>query len=199
MTSWSECPDPRVTSRKAGDQHRHEPVRGLLPLAEGPILSVINPSVINKVPSVIAAVTVDFDKSVFIMMTLFALMIVVMKPLLLDPMLRVFALREERTDGAKAEARAMQEKAADILSNYETEVAAVRAQATADRDALRKETARLEAEILTEAREAAERIAKDGRARIEAEVQALQKDLDARAAGLAKEMASQVLGRELVG
>lgn len=146
----------------------------------------------------IAAVTVDFDKSVFIMMALFALMIVVMKPLLLDPMLRVFALREERTDGAKAEARAMQEKAADILSNYEAEVAAVRAQATADRDALRKETARLEAEILAEAREAAERIAKDGRVRIEAEVHALERDLDARAAGLAKEMASRVLGRELV-
>lgn len=145
----------------------------------------------------IAAVTVDFDKSVFVMMALFALMIVIMKPLLLDPMLRVFALREERTDGAKAEARAMQEKAAEILSNYEAQVAKVRAEATADRDALRKETARLEAEILAEARAAAEAIAKDGRLRIETEIAVLQKDLDARAAGIAKEIGSCVLGREL--
>lgn len=162
------------------------------PLAEGAL-----PSVINKVPHVIAAVTVDFDKSVFVMMALFAFMVVVMKPLLLDPMLRVFALREERTDGAKAEARAMQERAAEILSNYEAQVAEVRAQATADRDALRKETARLEAEILAEARMAAESIAKEGRARIEAEVLALKTDLDSRAAGLAKEIGSRVLGREL--
>lgn len=162
-----------------------------------PLAERVLPSVINKVPPVIAAVTVDFDKSVFVMMALFAVMIVIMKPLLLDPMLRVFALREERTDGAKAEARAMQEKAAEILSNYEVQVAKVRAEATADRDALRKETARLEAEILAEARAAAEVIAKDGRMRIEAEISVLRKDLDARAVGLAKEIGSCVLGREL--
>lgn len=162
-----------------------------------PLAERVFPSVINKVPPVIAAVTVDFDKSVFVMMALFAILIVVLKPLLLDPMLRVFALREERTDGAKAEARAMQEKAAEILSNYEVQVEKVRAQATADRDALRKETARLEAEILAEARHAAEAIAQEGRLRIETEIAALGRDLDARAAGLAKEIGSRVLGREL--
>lgn len=155
------------------------------------------PSAIKPMPPLIAAVTVDFDKSVFLMMALFALLIVVLKPLLLDPMLRVFALREERTDGAKAEARAMQEKAADILSNYEAEVAKVRAEATAERDALRKETARLEAEILAEARASAESIASEGRQRIESEIAGLQKELDAQAAGLAKEIGSRVLGREL--
>ncbi len=162
------------------------------PLSEGAL-----PSAINKVSPVIAAVTVDFDKSVFIMMALFALLIVVLKPLLLDPMLRVFALREERTDGAKAEARAMQEKAAEILRNYENEVKKVRAEATAERDALRKETARVEAQILAEARDAAEAIAQEGRDKIGSELAALQKDLDAQAAGLAKEIGSAVLGREL--
>lgn len=164
----------------------------LSPLAERAF-----PSAINKVSPVIAAVTVDFDKSVFVMMALFALLIVALKPLLLDPMLQVFALREERTDGAKSEARAMQERAAEILSNYEAEVAKVRAEATAERDALRKETARLEAEILGKAREAAETIAGEGRERIRAEVAALQKDLDAQAAELARDIGSRVLGREL--
>ncbi len=162
------------------------------PLTEGAL-----PSAINKVSPVIAAVTVDFDKSVFVMMALFALLIVVLKPILLDPMLRVFALREERTDGAKAEARAMQERAAEILSNYEAEVAKVRAEATAERDALRKETARVEAEILAEAREAAEAISREGRERIATEIANLSRDLDARAEGLAKEIGSRVLGREL--
>lgn len=145
----------------------------------------------------IAAVTVDFDKTVFIQMALFALLILVLKPLLLDPMLRVFTLREERTDGAKAEARGMQERAAEILANYEKEVAKVRSEATAEREALRRETAKLEAEILAEARAAAEAIALEGRTRIRTDIAALQKDLDSQAQTLAKEIGSRVLGREL--
>jgi len=148
-----------------------------------------------KMPHVIAAVAVDFDKSVFLQMILFSLLVIVLKPLLFDPMLRVFTLREERTDGAKSAAREMQEKAADILSNYESEVAKVRSEATSERDSLRKETARLEAEILDEAREAAEAIAQEGRAKLGADVAALSKELDQHAAVLAKEIADGVLGK----
>jgi F-type H+-transporting ATPase subunit b len=146
---------------------------------------------------VIAAVTVDFDKTVFLHMALFALLILVLKPLLLDPMLRVFTLREERTDGAKAEARALQERAAEILANYEKEVAKVRAEATVEREALRKQTAKLEAEIMTEGRAAADAIAQEGRRRIETEIASLQKDLEVQAHTLAREIGSRVLGREL--
>jgi F-type H+-transporting ATPase subunit b len=162
------------------------------PLIEGAILPAQ-----NTVMPLIAAVTVDFDKSVFIQMALFALLIVVLKPLLLDPMLRVFTLREERTDGAKADARAMQERAAEILSNYEAQVARVRAEATAERDALRKETSKLEAEILAEAQEAAAAITREGRAKIEVEVAALSRDLDARAESLVHQIGGRVLGRDL--
>jgi F-type H+-transporting ATPase subunit b len=145
----------------------------------------------------IAAVTVDFDKTVFIQMALFALLILVLKPLLLDPMLRVFALREERTDGAKAEARAMQERAAEILSNYEKKVAEVRAEATAEREALRRQTAKLEAEILAEGRAAAERIAAEGRERIAREIAAVQAELKPRAQNLSAEICRTALGREV--
>lgn len=179
-------------SRKAGPFADMSPSVDMSPLALEATTSAQ-----NFTPQVIAAVTVDFDKTVFLQMALFALLIVVLKPLLLDPMLRVFALREERTDGAKAEARAMQERAAEILSNYEKEVAKVRAEATAEREALRKETAKLEAEILAEARATAEGIAEEGRRRIEGEIATLQKDLEAQAQALSKDIGSRVLGREL--
>jgi F-type H+-transporting ATPase subunit b len=162
------------------------------PLAEGATTSAH-----NFVSPVIAAVTVDFDKTVFIQMVLFALLIVVLKPLLLDPMLRVFALREERTDGAKGEARKMQERAAEILANYEKEVAKVRAQATAERDAIRKGTAKLEAEILAEGHSAAEAIATQGRQRIQTEIGALESDLVQKATAISREIGSKVLGREI--
>jgi F-type H+-transporting ATPase subunit b len=145
----------------------------------------------------LASVHVDLDKTVFIQMALFGILILILKPLLFDPMLRVFALREERTDGAKTEARKMQERAAEILSNYEAEIAKVRADATAERDRMRKETSQLEARILAEGREAAETIAADGRARIAEEMQAFQIELDEKTSALAGQIASRVLSREV--
>jgi F-type H+-transporting ATPase subunit b len=162
------------------------------PLFEG----VTNSAPVTFHP-VIAAVTVDFDKSVFLQMILFSLLIIVLKPLLFDPMLRVFALREEKTEGAKAEARAMQERAAEILLNYEKEVARVRAEATTERDNLRKETARVEAEILEQARAASEKIVSEGRAKLESEIAGLTSDLEKQTVALANELSRQVVGREL--
>ncbi len=163
----------------------------------------MSPALLRALPSphsfthVIGSVNVDFDKSVLIQMALFSVLIVILKPLLLDPMLRVFALREERTDGAKAAARKMQERAAEILANYETEVAGVRSEATQERDALRRETAQMEEEILKEAREAAETIGREGRKVIAAEVSLLERELASQAQAHARAMSAQILGREL--
>ena len=154
-------------------------------------------AVYQPLSPILLAVNVDLDKGVLIQMALFSVMIVVLKPLLFDPMLRVFSLREERTDGAKAEARKMQERAADILANYERELAKVRAEAAAERDVLRRETAELEASILGEARSAAELIVAEGRERISREVGALDTELRAREMELSNQITSRVLGREV--
>lgn len=151
----------------------------------------------QSLPPLLAAVTVDLDKSVFFQMALFAVLIIILKPLLFEPMLRVFALREERTDGAKAEARTMQEKAADILSNYEQELAKVRLQATSERELLRKEAAELEASILAEARSSAELIVAEGRERVAQEIAAFSAELAQRESELTAQISSRVLGREL--
>ncbi len=147
---------------------------------------------------VVASVVVDFDKTVLLQMVLFSLLILVLKPLLLDPMLRVFSLREERTDGAKAEARAMQERAAEILCNYEKEVAKVRSQATEQRDELRRETAALEASIIEDASAAAAKIAAEGRSKIQGELASLESDLQKLGGTLANNIGSRILGRNLV-
>src|SRR5690606_9564812 len=51
--------------------------------------------------ALLASVTVDLDKSVFVQMALFGVLILILDPLLFRPLLRLFALREERTDGAR--------------------------------------------------------------------------------------------------
>lgn len=152
-----------------------------------------------NVPSstLFASVNVDLDKSVFLLMALFSLLIVALKPLLFDPMLRVFALREKRTDGAKAEARKMQERAADILLNYEEEVAKVRSDATAERDELRKQSAQLESKILAEGRAQAEELTRKGRAEVAEEMGVLAKQLADHTGQMAIQIANKAMGREV--
>jgi F-type H+-transporting ATPase subunit b len=143
------------------------------------------------------AVTVDLDKSVLLQVVLFSLLVIILKFLLFDPVLRVFALREQRTEGAKGDARHLQERAGELLRRYELEVERINRVAAAERERLRAETVKLEAEILHEAREAAARIIADGRHRIEMEVNQIRFDLGRESERAARQVAALALGREV--
>lgn len=140
-------------------------------------------------------VDIDIDLTFVLMMVVFAGLVVVLKPLLFDPVLRVFEEREKRTEGAKAEARTMQEKAGELLRRYEHELERVNQVAAAERERLRTETAKLEAKILEEARAAAAKISDEGRKKIEGEVGKIRFELGRQSEHLARDIAARVLGR----
>lgn len=146
-----------------------------------------------------SAVNVDFDASVILQVALFIVLIVVLKPLLFDPVLKVFALREQRTEGAKAEARELDERAGELLRKYEDELVRVQRVIGEERDRVRAETARLEAQILGEARGAAADIVAEGRRQIEAESNRIRFDLGREAERAAQAIAREALGREVSG
>ncbi len=140
-------------------------------------------------------VPLDFDRTVLLQIVLFAVLIVVLKPLLFDPVLKVFSLREERTEGAKATARELQEKAGELLQRYEKELERVQRVATDERDRLRSETSKLEAEILRDARDATTRIVEDGRRKIEVEVNAIRVAVGAESEKVAQMIVNRVVGQ----
>jgi len=142
-------------------------------------------------------VTVDFDLSFLIQFAAFLLLFVMIKPLLLDPFLKVVEEREKRTDGARDEARVMDNRAAEIIRNYESELEKVRKVAAEERERLRSEGLKLETKILAETREETDRIVSEGKAKIAAETQAIRRELDLTTQQLGAEIASRVLGREL--
>ncbi|HEV8244126.1 MAG TPA: ATP synthase F0 subunit B [Polyangiaceae bacterium] len=139
----------------------------------------------------------DFDKTVIYQMVLFLALMLILKPLLFDPVLKVFALREERTEGARAQARELQERAGELLRQYESELARVHQVAAEERQHLRAETAKLEADILKQAREATGRIIEDGRKRIEEEVNGIRFDLGRESEKMSQQIVARVLGREV--
>jgi F-type H+-transporting ATPase subunit b len=144
-----------------------------------------------------ADVVVDFDPTFLVQLVLFAAFFLVLKPLLFEPLLRVFEEREKRTDGAKKEAREMDLKAGDIGARYEAELEKVRRAAGLEREKVRQEVARLEAQIMAEARAETTRILDEGKKKIEAEIATLRSDVDQQIPELAGQIASRVLGREV--
>lgn len=141
-------------------------------------------------------IDLDFNNVVVFQVVIFVFLIVVLKPLLFDPMLKIFALREERTEGARDTARELEERAGELLTRYEAELSRVNQAAAAERDRLRAEASKLEAQILNEARDAAAKIVEDGRRRIETEVNAIRFELGKQSERLASDIANRVLGRE---
>jgi F-type H+-transporting ATPase subunit b len=144
-----------------------------------------------------AAVNIDLDWSFTLQMVLFAGLIVALKPLLLDPVLRVFEERENRTDGAKGAARGMQEQAGELLQRYDQELLRVNRAAADERDKMRAETARLENELVNAARASSAKILEDGRTDIRTQVDKIRLDLGRDAERLSREIAGRALGREV--
>jgi F-type H+-transporting ATPase subunit b len=144
-------------------------------------------------------VEVDFDASLFIQMGLFIVLMLALKPLLFDPMLKLFEERERRIEGAKVQARHIDERSANALTEYETKMGAARAQATAEGDKLRAEGAKAEAELLAKVRASTAAALEQGKARAQEEAAKVRTALKGESQGLAKDLASRVLGREVQG
>jgi F-type H+-transporting ATPase subunit b len=155
---------------------------------------------ISTDPRLVAAsggVSLDFDNTVILQALLFTLLILILKPLLLDPMLRIFALREEKTEGERAAARELQERAVRLLEQYEVELGRVAEVATRERERMRAETSKLETQIMREARDATTLIIEEGRRRIESEVNAIRFQLGKESERASELIVERVLGRGL--
>jgi F-type H+-transporting ATPase subunit b len=153
-------------------------------------------SALEGVSSAMAGgVPLDFDRTVLVQIIVFTFLILVLKPLLFDPVLKVFSLREERTEGARATARELQEKAGELLQKYEKELERVHQVAAEERELLRSETAKLEAEILNEARQVTTRLVEDGRRKIETEVNSIRFDLGKESERVAQMIVDRVSGQ----
>jgi len=160
-------------------------------------MSVLPPGSAVPVLALSGGVTLDFDNTLVFQVFIFIVLMFLLEPLLFAPVLRVFALREDRTEGAKAQARELDERAGEIYVRYQKELERVNRVAAEERDKVRAETIKLEAEILAEARAAAGRIVEDGRKQIAAELSRVQFEVGRESERIATELAEQVLGRKV--
>lgn len=142
-------------------------------------------------------VNVDLDSSLFVQLGLFFVLLLVLKPTLFDPMMRLFEEREKRIDGTRREAAKEDERSAKALAKYEAMLAKAREAGSAERDALRNDGLKNEVDILAAVRTSTTATLEQGRAGIAREAQEARSRLKGDALVLAREIASRVLEREV--
>jgi F-type H+-transporting ATPase subunit b len=143
------------------------------------------------------AVNVDLDASLVVQIGIFILLLVILKPLLFDPMLKLFEEREKKIEGTRREATKEDERSAKALAKYEGILAKAREAGNLERDQLRSEGQKKEAEILALVRSQTTATVESGRKAIAEEAKAARAALDAEANVLGSAIASRVLGREV--
>lgn len=144
-------------------------------------------------------VSVDFDKTLFVQVGLFVVLWLVLKPLLFDPMLKLFEEREKKIEGTIADARKIDLQSADAKATYDEALTKARAAGALERDRLRAEGIKKEKELLTAARVASQQKIDEGRTQSLKEVDAARSDLSKERQVLARDVAARVLGREVNG
>jgi len=142
-------------------------------------------------------VSVDLDATFVAQFVLFACFVVVMKPLMFDPLIRVFEERDRRTAGAIAQAHELDQRADELKQEVDRGLEGVRREAVEHRDRLRAEAAKREAAMLAAARVAAAKTVDQGKAEVGQEIERIRRELETERQRLAAEVASRVLGREV--
>ncbi len=142
-------------------------------------------------------IDVDVNSTFVIQLVLFVGLTLFLKPVLFDPMLKLFEERERRTDGAKKRARETDEKSASALTKYEEGMAKARAAGSTERERVRAQGIKREQEILAEVRAATAKAVDEGKQKVHEEAAKVRATLQADAQTLARDLATRVLGREV--
>ncbi len=144
-------------------------------------------------------VNLDFDATLFVQVGFIIVLWLVLKPLMFDPMLKLFEEREKRIEGAIKRARKIDEESAEAMTSYNEQVSKARAEGAAEREKLRAEGLRKESDLLTKVRNETQKKVDDARAQMQKDVAGVRSSLEPQTQELAKEFAKRVLGREVTG
>lgn len=142
-------------------------------------------------------VNLDLDATAFVQVGLFVVLFLVLKPMLFDPMLKLFEAREERIEGNIAKAREIDEHSAKAKAEYDEALQKARNLGAAEREKIKNEGLRHEAELLAKVRAEMAKVAEENRKKAEADLATARGQLDKDSTALAGQLAGLVLGREV--
>jgi F-type H+-transporting ATPase subunit b len=140
---------------------------------------------------------IDLDHTLWIQLGLFLILMLFLSKVVFGPYLRLKDAREKGIDGARAEAKSMQQGAAERVADYDARLLQAKQRGADEKARLRAEGADREREILAAARAETTRSVEAARASLQQEARKLRADLQPRVGELATAMARKLLGREV--
>ena len=139
---------------------------------------------------------VDLDGSFFLQIGLFFALFFLLRAWVFGPMMRLFDAREAAIDGAKRDAKSIEADADRKLHEFEAEMKKVKIAASAEREALQKDAAALERDLLAKAREESGAVLAEASTKIAADAAKIREEMKASIPVLAGQIAEKLLGRK---
>jgi F-type H+-transporting ATPase subunit b len=140
---------------------------------------------------------IDLDASIFIQMGIFFVAFFILKALVFTPTMQLFDAREQAIDGAKAEAKRMQDEAVAKREHFEGELRRVSAASNEERERARQEAQRLARQLTDQARSQALTTQKAAKDRLDVQAAEVRKNALAQVPTIARELTSKLLGRSV--
>ncbi|MAQ16658.1 MAG: hypothetical protein CMN30_17925 [Sandaracinus sp.] len=140
---------------------------------------------------------IDLDGTFFIQMGLFLVAFFILKTLVFGPVVRLIEKREEMIDGARLLAKELQAEAASSEDELAAQMRAARLKAGEEREKLRAEGKRLEAQVLEKVRAETAKELAGAEATLDKEAAKVRAEMQAQTPVLAKQIASKLLEREV--
>lgn len=145
-----------------------------------------------------SAVEVDINPSLVLMqLGVVTVLMFVLKPLLFDPLLKLFEARENLVEGTLRKARELDEKAANLKLKVDGKINDAKKVAAEERDKVKAEAQRQDAAELARTRAEVASILDEGRRNLALESAALDAALRGDVTATSRDVASRVLGREV--
>ena len=142
---------------------------------------------------------IDLDGTLFVQTAMFFIAFCLLYVLVFKPMVAVLEAREQAIDGAKEEAKRLEQDVKAKQASFDAELHRVRSSASDERERLRAEALELERKLLDTVRKETTELVEEARQRLDVEARAARGELAASRADLAREIASKVIGREVQG
>jgi F-type H+-transporting ATPase subunit b len=142
---------------------------------------------------------IDLDGTVFVQLGMFFVAFLLLHALVFKPMVALIDAREQAIDGAKDEAKHLEQEVKDKQATFENELRKVRGSAGEERERLRSEGLELERKLLENVRAETGTLVREAGERLTAEAKRVRAELATSQSDLAREIASKVIGREVQG
>ena len=140
---------------------------------------------------------IDIDHTLWIQLGIFLLLMIFLSKVVFGPYLKLRDAREKGIEGARGEAKQMQQGAAERVADYEGRLLQAKQRGAEEKARLRAEGADRERDILGRAREETMRSVDAARAKLHQETAKLRTDMAPRVSDLAGAVARKLLGREV--